>query len=73
MTPTENGGRDRPVSTEIRLADGESLRVSEDYREVFERVFAAGWEKPCEFKQHGVDGEHPITINPAYIVYLRPR
>ncbi len=60
------------MSTEIRFIEGESIRVAEDYREAYERLFAAGWEKPCEFKQHHGDGESAITVNPAYIVYVRP-
>ncbi len=60
------------MSTEIRLTEGESIRVSDDYREVYERLAAAGWQNPVEFKHHHGEGEQPITVNPAYIVYLRP-
>jgi hypothetical protein len=60
------------MSTEIRLVEGESIRVSDEYRDVYERLLAASWEKPVEFKQHHGDGESVITVNPAYIVYLRP-
>ena len=60
------------MSTEIRLVEGESIRVSDGYREAYERLLAAGWENPVEFTQHHGDGENPITVNPAYIVYLRP-
>jgi hypothetical protein len=60
------------MSTEIRLSEGESIRVSDEYREVYERLAAAGWQNPVEFKQHHGDGESVITLNPAYIVYLRP-
>jgi hypothetical protein len=60
------------MSTEIRLSEGESIRVSDEYREVYERLQAAGWQSPVEFTQHHGDGESLITINPAYIVYLRP-
>jgi len=37
-----------------------------------ERLLAAEWQSPVEFTQHHGDGESPITVNPAYIVYLRP-
>ncbi|MHB1836064.1 MAG: hypothetical protein ACYCXW_13975 [Solirubrobacteraceae bacterium] len=60
------------MSTEIKLSEGESIRVSEDYREVYERLLAASWQNPVEFKQHHGEGENPITVNPAYIIYLRP-
>jgi len=60
------------MSTEIRLSDGESIRVSDEYRDVYERLVAAGWQNPVEFTQHHGDGESLITVNPAYIVYLRP-
>ena len=60
------------MSTEIRLIEGESIRVRDEYREVYERLLAAGWQNPVEFKQHHGEGEHPITVNPGYIVYLRP-
>lgn len=60
------------MSTEIRLIEGESIRVSEEYREVYERLLAAGWQSPVEFKQHHGDGESAITINPGYIIFLRP-
>ena len=56
------------MSTEIRFIEGESIRVSEEYREVYERLFAASWQKPCEFMQHHGDGENPITVTPTYIV-----
>jgi hypothetical protein len=51
------------MSTEIRLIEGESIRVGEEYREVYERLAAAGWQNPVEFKQHHGDGENPITVN----------
>ena len=60
------------MSTEIRLIEGESIRVSDEYRNVYERLLAANWEKPVEFNQHHGDGESAITVNPVYIVYLRP-
>jgi len=60
------------VSTEIKLIEGESIRVSDEYREVYERLLATSWQSPCEFMQHHGDGTNPITVNPAYIVYLRP-
>lgn len=60
------------MSTEIRLIEGESIRVSDEYREVYERLLAAGWQNPVEFKQHHGEGEDPITVNAGYIVYLRP-
>ena len=60
------------MSTEIRLIENESIRVSEEYREVYERLLAAGWQNPVEFKQHQGEGENPITVNPGYIVYVRP-
>jgi hypothetical protein len=60
------------MSTEIRLSEGESIRVSDEYRDVYERLLASGWQSPVEFTQHHGDGESPITVNPAYIVYLRP-
>ena len=60
------------MSTEIKLTEGESIRVSDDYREVYERLLAAGWQSPVEFAQRHGDGESLITVNPAYIVYLRP-
>ncbi len=60
------------MSTEIRLIESESIRVSDEYREVYERLLAGSWKTPVEFRQHHGDGEHPITVNPAYIVYLRP-
>ncbi len=60
------------MSTEIRLIENESIRVSDDYRDVYERLSAAGWQNPVEFKQHHADGESLITVNPVYIVYLRP-
>lgn len=60
------------MSTEIRLIEGESIRVSDEYRDVYERLLAASWQNPCEFTQHHGNGENPITVNPAYIVYVRP-
>jgi len=60
------------MSTEIRFIEGESIRVTEDYRETYERLFAGGWQQPCEFKQHHGNGESAITVNPSYIVYIRP-
>ena len=48
-----------------------SIRVSDEYRDVYERLLVASWEKPVEFKQHHGDGESVTTVNPAYIVYLR--
>ncbi|MGZ4305460.1 MAG: hypothetical protein ACXVSL_11425 [Solirubrobacteraceae bacterium] len=39
---------------------------------MYERLLAAGWKEPVEFRQHHGDGESTITVNPAYIVYLRP-
>ena len=53
------------MSTEIRLIEGESIRVSDEYRDVYERLLAANWEKPVEFTQHHGDGESAITVNPA--------
>ncbi len=60
------------MSTEIRLVEGESIRVAEDYRDVYERLLAAGWHNPVEFRQRHGDGESPITVNPSFVVYLRP-
>ncbi len=60
------------MPTEIRLSEGESVRVTDEYREVYERLLAAGWQSPVEFTQHYGDGENLITVNPRYIVYVRP-
>jgi hypothetical protein len=60
------------MSTEIRLNEGEPIRVSDEYREVYERLKAAGWQGPASSRSTTGDGECLITINPAYIVYLRP-
>jgi hypothetical protein len=37
------------MSSEIRLSEGESIRVTDEYREVYERLLAAGWQSPVEF------------------------
>ena len=34
------------MSAEIRLIEGESIRVNDQYREVYERLLAAGWQNP---------------------------
>ena len=60
------------MSKEIRLIEGESIRVSDEYRDVYERLLAANWAKPVKFTRHHGDGESVIALNPAYIVYLRP-
>jgi hypothetical protein len=60
------------MSTEIRFSEGESIRVADAYRDVYEKLLAAGWQGPCEFTQHHGDGENLVTVNPAYIVYVRP-
>lgn len=59
------------MATEIRLSDGESIRVVDDYAEVTEKLLAAGWREFCEFHQRQADGETTIMINPGSIVYLR--
>jgi hypothetical protein len=58
------------MPTEIRLVDGETVRVTEDYREVYAKLLSANWQKPCEFIDHGIE-QHQVTVNPAYVVFFR--
>lgn len=57
--------------TSIKLVEGDTLIVQEDYRSVYEKLFAVGWREPCEFITHDEDGAHPVTVNPSYIVNIR--
>ncbi len=59
------------MPTEIRLGDGESIRVLDDYPDVCDKLLAAGWREFCEFRQRHAEGEVVVMINPATIVYLR--
>jgi hypothetical protein len=63
------------MATFIKLADGDSVTVREDYRDVYEKLLAGAWQQPCEFTsaEPGVGaGEiHRLTVNPAYIVFVR--
>jgi hypothetical protein len=59
------------MSTEIRLVEGESITVGDEYRNVYDKLLATGWREPCEFED-GDDGERAVTVNPTYIVYFRP-
>ena len=62
------------MSTEIRLVEGESIRVSDEYRDVYERLLAANWEKPVEFKQHHVTARarSPSTRHTSF-TFVRAR
>jgi hypothetical protein len=58
------------VATEIKLAEGATVTVVEEYRDVYAKLLAANWQLPCEFVDTG-DEHHQITINPAFLVYFR--
>lgn len=58
------------MATEIKLAEGATVNVVEDYRDVYTKLLAANWQMPCEFIDTGSE-HHQITINPNYLVYFR--
>lgn len=60
------------MSTEVKFTGGESIEVSDDYREVYEKLLAAACREPCVFRHHHCEAESLITIQPAYIAYIRP-
>ncbi len=43
--PTDNREEDKVMSTEIEFIEGESISATEEYREVHERLLAAGWQR----------------------------
>jgi hypothetical protein len=58
------------MATYIKLIEGDELTVREDYRDVYEKLLAAGWEEPCEFTEKG-DAPRQVTVNPVYVVFVR--
>jgi len=58
------------MATEIMLTEGEKLVVSDEYRDVYEKLLGAGWREPCEFIMAGAE-HRPVTINPVFVMYLR--
>jgi hypothetical protein len=58
------------VATEIKFAEGATVTVVEEYRDVYAKLLAANWQMPCEFIDMA-DEHRPITINPTYIVFFR--
>lgn len=58
------------MPTEIHLAEGATVTVVEEYRDVYAKLLAANWQMPCEFVDTG-DEHHPVTVNPTYIVFFR--
>jgi len=59
------------MATEIKLIEGDSITVREDYRDVYEKLLAAGWQEPCEFTHEGTGEPTFVAVNPSYIIYLR--
>jgi hypothetical protein len=53
------------------MTSGESIRVTQDYAEVCEKLRVARWRDFCEFHERHTAGEGDVTINPATISYLR--
>jgi hypothetical protein len=64
-------GSEEAVPTNIRLVEGDTVSVAEDYRTVYEKLLAVAWREPCEFTVADDEASHPVTVNPVYIVYFR--
>jgi hypothetical protein len=69
LDPSNQHGR--PMPTYIKLVEGDTLTVLEDYRAVYEKLLAVAWQQPCEFTEEGEHGERPLTLNPSYVVFFR--